>query len=426
MVRVEYPERGSVVHTIGIVADDLTGAADSAVQFAHNGWPTLLSLSDSVETVRVNAIGGKAFALVSDARALTHELARAATSQAVAKLRAAGADRLFVKVDSTGRGSLRGQVEGALESWQSASRRAVAIVCPAYPQLGRTVENGRLLVHGQNAESTAVGRDPVTPLTTGLLTEMLPGSVNLSINDGTSLTLAEKITAQILAGIRIITVNAVTDSDLALVAEATDVLGPWAIPVGSGGLAGAVSRRLGQNGCEGQDQTPPQNERVLVVISSLHEASRSQHDHLVTHADSRVLQTLAPGIEDLGSIEAISAWMALNFHPVRAAVSVVISPAERGNEMGSAPSVAAGLAQIAKAVVADGLGTTLVLVGGEGARAVLLRLGATAITISGSLHEGIPVGRIEGGALGGLTVVTKAGGFGATSALTELVAELLG
>ncbi|MBC7723509.1 MAG: hypothetical protein H7146_02005, partial [Burkholderiaceae bacterium] len=62
---------------------------------------------------------------------------------------------------------------------------------------------------------------------------------------------------------------------------------------------------------------------------------------------------------------------------------------------------------------------------GEGARAVLARFGAESVAVTAAIGEGTPIGTIDGGRLHGLTVVTKAGGFGSTSALSDLLPELL-
>ena len=72
-------------------------------------------------------------------------------------------DRLFLKIDSTARGSIDGQVAGALTAWQVDHPDAVAVICPAFPDLGRTVLDGRVLVNGQPVHETAAAADPVTP-----------------------------------------------------------------------------------------------------------------------------------------------------------------------------------------------------------------------------------------------------------------------
>ncbi|MFC9089922.1 four-carbon acid sugar kinase family protein, partial [Nocardiopsis dassonvillei] len=140
---------------VAVVADDLTGAGDTAVQFLRAGWSTELQLSPAPSTAEVVAVS-------TDSRALPAERAAHAADEAVRRLRGAGAARLYKKVDSTLRGPIRAEIDATLAAW---SPGAVAVVCPAFPATGRTVRDGVLLVDGVEVHRTAVGRDPVTPVT---------------------------------------------------------------------------------------------------------------------------------------------------------------------------------------------------------------------------------------------------------------------
>jgi uncharacterized protein YgbK (DUF1537 family) len=67
----------------------------------------------------------------------------------------------------------------------------------------------------------------------------------------------------------------------------------------------------------------------------------------------------------------------------------------------------------------------VVLTGGATARAVSHRLGATSLRLLGELEPGVPVGELQDGVWHGVTVVTKAGGFGTPDTLLD-VARALG
>jgi uncharacterized protein YgbK (DUF1537 family) len=445
--------------TVGIIADDLTGAGDSAVQFAGAGWQVSLALTESVAVTP-----GGVIAIVTDARAQPFEAARLATESAVATVRAAGIDRLFVKIDSTMRGSVDAQIRGALTAWTEAQgeaetgaeQRPFAIVCPAYPGMGRTLQVGRVLVNGVAVELTSVGRDPVTPVNTALVSALIPGSMNLAVGEDDAATVAKRIAALVAAGIEIVTVDATTDAELELIAEATVLLGPAAIPVGSAGLAMAMSK-VWAGATEatvpteatvvptGDESTGTRRaaDRILVVVSSLHDVSREQHAHLVTVDLAERVRTLAPTLEDLADEASTATWLSAEFVRSRdlPRVVVILSPAERGdlavieaneteaNQAHANPTtairVAAGLAELTASVLHEAAISALVLMGGEGARAVLGRVGAEAIRVTGAIREGIPAGVIEGGLLDGLAVVTKAGGFGDRGTLADLIPELL-
>lgn len=415
---------------VGIVADDLTGAGDSAVTFARAGWRSRLALADSVAG-RVEP--GAVSAIVTDSRALESRRAYEATASAVAELGRAGAERLFIKIDSTMRGSVADQVHGGLAAWAERCPKAFAVVCPAYPALGRTVKDGRARVDGEGVESAAAGSDPVSPVATSELAALLPGSVRIELAGDSVAGHASQIETVVAAGSRVVTIDAETDADLRAIASAIDRLGPSAVPVGSAGLAAAMAGVWAvlplPEPVDWANRISP-GERALIVASSLHEATRSQCKHLLDTLSGDQVRVFAPALGDLLEPGAAGRWIAseLAAEPRLPRVILVAAPAKRllaqdGRQASAA--IVAGLATVASAVFDRGGIGLLALLGGEGARAVLGRFGAESVRVVDAIREGIPIGVIEGGRAKGLTVVTKAGGFGGREALADVVRELL-
>ena len=415
--------------TVGIVADDLTGGGDSAVQFARDGWRTRLALT----APDGQSLGhGAVLAVVSDARAQSDPVAHADTARAVSALAESGANRLLLKIDSTMRGSAHAQIRGALESWQTRYPTAFAVVCPAYPMMGRTVQNGRVLVNGQGVETTSVGTDPVTPVTTNQLGDLIPGSTHLVLGPGTPAQHAARLRGAAQNSAAVVTVDATTDADLLALAEAVSLLGIEAVPAGSAGLAVALSRVWCPALANTALHPPAAAERVVVVVSSLHDMSRSQYAHLLAGTSTEHVRTFAPSLAVLLDPGAIAGWIEAELAavPELPAVVVVATPSERPDASvtdtpTAAVIIADGLATVTAAVFAHCAVGAVVLMGGEGARAVLDRFEAGAIRVTAAIREGIPVGLIEGGLADGLTVVTKAGGFGVTSSIADILPELL-
>jgi len=137
-------ETGSEVPTmIGLVADDFTGAADSAGVFTQHGW-TVRLLVDGVDADGIDtetdapAEPNTVLAIATGSRSLSQADAADVTARAVRRLAAAGVQRLFVKVDSTMRGPVPAQVSGAMDAWGATHPTPRAIVSPAFPAQGRT------------------------------------------------------------------------------------------------------------------------------------------------------------------------------------------------------------------------------------------------------------------------------------------------
>lgn len=337
------------------------------MQFARRGWHTSLMLgqSSSPQSKSPESV----VAVTTDCRALTNEAAERLTAGALTALMNAGIDRVFLKIDSTMRGSVAGQIAGALAAWRVRHPDARAVVCPAYPRMGRTVESNRLLVNGDPVERTPFGRDPVSPVTTSDMAALLPASLHVS------------------------TVDAATDADLMAIAASISAAGPSVIPVGSGGLAEALaatwSDGVSRDGTPRADDiiTKQKDARVLLQVSSLNPVSQTQVARL---------KAAFPG------------------------VVVLLTPAERGDSAAVAENLAREFAEQVDREQWDILG----LIGGDGARETLERLGASGIRIVDSLLEGIPLGLIVGGKVDGTPVFTKAGGFGDEDALVRIVERM--
>lgn len=359
---------------LALIADDLTGAGDASVQFATRGWDVFLPLDSTTlpgsTTPPDSSEDSFVIAMTTDSRALANGAAQDLTFDALRTLMDAGADRVFLKIDSTMRGSVRGQVAGALGAWRTRHPDARAVVCPAYPRMGRTVESGRLLVQGHPVERTPIGRDPVTPVTTSEMAALLPPSKDIDL------------------------VDAATDDELVKIAESIAAAGAAVIPVGSGGLAAAIAKvrgvRLKPDRVSQADRDRIQrrkNSRILVQVSSLNP---------VSHAQVARLKARFPD------------------------VVVLLPPAERGDSA----LVAENLAREFATQVAREEWDILGMVGGDGARATLKSLGASGIRIHDALIEGVPLGIVVGGAADGTPVFTKAGGFGDVEALVECVERM--
>ncbi|MUL41318.1 four-carbon acid sugar kinase family protein [Streptomonospora sp. PA3] len=380
---------------MAVVADDLTGANDTAVRFLRAGWSTELRLEAAADS------GADVVAVSTDSRALPPEQAAAAVADRVGGLRAAG--HLYKKVDSTLRGQIAAEVEAARRSW---AEDAVAVVCPAFPDAGRTVEDGVLLVEGTPAHRTQVGTDPVTPVSESHIPTLL-GAAQAKLDGFDAVADAARIAD---AG-PVVVADARTPADLECLAAAIAHLGPRAVPVGSAGLAAPMAQAWAAAAAPAP---------ALVVVTSLHATTRDQVDRLAEHAP--VLHCTADTFADE---DAWQEWCAAADRRLSVAGEslAVVAPQERSPRLDPA-AVARHLGALAADLAYRNAVSGFVVTGGDGARALADALGATGFALTGEVAPGIPVGTLCGGRLHGRRIVTKAGGFGAPDALLAAVAAV--
>lgn len=126
-----------------IIADDLTGALDSAVPFASRGLRVQVALGvDAVAEAAATA--PDVLAVDTRSRALAAPLAAARVEAAWAAAQRLSPRLVMKKIDSR----LKGEVAAETAALLAASGRSRAIACPAVIEQGRKVTGGRLRGRG--------------------------------------------------------------------------------------------------------------------------------------------------------------------------------------------------------------------------------------------------------------------------------------
>ncbi|MFC5752797.1 four-carbon acid sugar kinase family protein [Actinomadura rugatobispora] len=370
-----------------IVADDLTGAADSAVPFAARA-STAVALDEAWPRARVVAVD-------TDSRYSPEAVAAERVGKAVARGRADGA-RIVKKIDSTLRGNVGAEIAAAREA---AGGRVLAVVAPAFPATGRTVSGGVVRVGGEPLPGRRYGGDVVALLAAAGLRAR---RIGLDAVRGPGLD--ARFAQALRDGLDAVVCDGETDADLRAVCDAAGD-GTATLLVGSGGLTAALARTLGP--AEPVAVTAPAGP-ALVVIGSYSELARAQRAELVAGGWTPV--HVGPG--GTGADEAVRA--------VRAGLAggdVVLSvdpdaPVDRARAFATARALAA------VAVGGADAAGILAATGGETARAVLLGLGATELWPVGEPEPGVVAGRVRGT---GALFITKAGAFGDPATLARVV-----
>ena len=420
---------------LGIVADDLTGAMDTAGPLAGRGLSTLVALG--IEGLD----GGRHDVLCynTQTRNASSGDARQAVRMATRRLVRRGVRRLYKKIDST----LRGQVGPEVLAMLEESGTPSAFVAPAFPALGRSVRDGVLYVGGVPLERSDEGNDPLSVPESSSVVELLErqtgrraGLVSLADVERGDEAIERRVGILLADGCSLVVFDAVDQDQMRSIEELLAHEHPDGLLVGSGGLATAIADRIAAEPGAGVPALPPVQPGVNLVISgSLNPATAGQLDRLAQGLGTRrvamraaeVLASDATGAAELGRIA----------HEVAAAIGTgddVALEWVRPGPTGPTPHsdgmsersrrLNPALEALAPRLLRSGPVSGLVLVGGDTAHSVLAGLGAGGVALYGELLPGVPIGRVVGGDADGVTLVTKAGGFGAEDALVEVIERL--
>ena len=160
---------------VGIIADDLTGANDTALQFHIKGASTKILLD--TECIPKIKAGTEVWALSSESRNVTPKEAISRVEKAVKTFTDNFSfDYYYKKIDST----LRGNIAPETLVMLNALEYDAAIIIPAFPQEGRITVGGYHLLKGTPIGRTEIARDPLSPITESHVPTLLQSQLDES------------------------------------------------------------------------------------------------------------------------------------------------------------------------------------------------------------------------------------------------------
>ncbi|MGI4950387.1 MAG: four-carbon acid sugar kinase family protein [Janthinobacterium lividum] len=364
------------MNALRLLADDLTGALDTAAEFAaaspvatfwHGGLPASVPPSAAIDS-------GTRESTEDAARTVVAALAPLLTAGLTPRLTADEPGSIaFKKIDSLIRGQTLAELAACLPGWTRC------VLAPAFPAQGRITRGGR-----QHARAEA-GWQPVGPhLVTALRGMGLaaqPGVPGQPLPPGISVFDAE--------------------DDAALDAVAATARAEAVLWCGTGGLARALAHATA-----GRDAacSPLLPGPLLGLFGSDQPATFAQ------------LRACAPYWTHLAEDSAHD--LAARLQDGVALVSIDLPPGLP--RAAAAARIGTALHGLARALPRPG---TLLVAGGETLRGLCLALGASHLEVQGRILPGLPRAILRGGAWDGVTIVSKSGAFGPPGLFRDLLAR---
>ena len=420
-----------------VVADDMTGGGDTGAQFAKKGLRTLLVTPGISASLPADYLTWDVLVVNTHSRAMGAAQAREAVAAILQRLDLKRFGLIYKKIDSTFRGNIGAEVDAILET----SGLPVGFLTPAFPEMGRTVKDGILMVKGTPVAETEASRDPACPVQDSNLVNLLRrhSCCGIDLVDHRQVAsalglLREAVCRKRQAGAKILIFDGLERKDLEAIAEVGFGLQPLPLFIGSAGLAEAVASRFAEKirltPAAPSATTPVAH--ALVVCGSASAVSRRQLALMAQITGFPCIEIRSSFALQAPSDRAAeeetnrrTACDALRRGSVVLSVSAERTAASGVDDRLAAQAIAEELGGIAaSALTGSGVApheVALILTGGDTAMAVLAPLGFEGIEIGGELLEGIMAGRVTGGRFSGAQVVTKAGAFGKDDALLRIV-----
>lgn len=422
-----------------IIADDLTGANDTGVQFARRGLVTSVllqpdqKLAEDLDVVVID----------TDSRSLSQEEAYRKVRTVSEFLRRFPPEFVYKKIDSTMRGNIGAEIDAVYDVFQPE----LVVIAPAYPKNKRVVSGGDFYLDGKLLHMTEMAADPKTPVTSSHLPDILRVQTGRKIvqvmaedirSGGPQIQ--DRLDEAVRESAPYVVFDSLKEEDLRAIVQAVQDSRRRVVWIGSAGLANHLCKAYLK-----RQQTPvylrDSYSQVLTVVGSVNRNSRQQLQQLLKQpkVEGVEMKSHLAVQEDTTADGEQARVVALASQAIERGSHVVLytsgSPddialanskgAEYGRDSkGVSDRISRVIGQAAAALIRKHRLKALVMTGGDTAKQVCANLGVTEFQLIDEVEIGIPIGRLSGE--WPLYAVTKAGGFGTAGALSKALKKMQG
>lgn len=409
-----------------IIADDITGALDTGIQFAARGAATRVATGPDVD---VSALGGGAQVLVvvAETRHLPPRAAYEMVYGVARRASQAGVAHIYKKTDSALRGNIGAELAAAL----AGTGRPCLHFLPALPKMNRLTRGGIHYIDGCPVAESVFGRDPFEPVLHSAVAEIIAEQSGVPVFlHGPSSPSSDPGAA----GIHVY--DAASEADLRQTGER---LGPGRLGLSAGcaGFAGVLPDILGLGG--NPPSLPPLPAPLFIACASVNPVTLAQMATAEANGFTRV--HLAPEQKldkawptSAAGRAAAEGWaraaqkggrFILDVNDPEGQADTARYAAGHGLSLDDLRvGIAGNLAAIMKNVVESGLEASFLCTGGDLLLALARALGVRELTPLGELAPGVVLSEFtHGGRV--RHVISKSGGFGEPGLFVQLAADIL-
>jgi 3-dehydrotetronate 4-kinase len=393
---------------LGCIADDFTGATDLAGNLVRAGHRTALTVGPpGPGALRDGGVDAVVVALKS--RTAPPDEAVAAALETHRRLAELGCRRYWFKYCSTFDSTSEGNIGSVIDALLDAVGCDWTVVCPAFPDNGRTVYQGHLFVGDRPLHETGMRHHPLTPMTDSDLVRVLNaqtrhpvGLLPHQVLRAGDAAIREHLDTLTGRGVRLVVTDVTGNEDFPPLIRATARV---PLLTGGSGLALALpapSRPAapGERADPGEPAGPADRIDVAdgpgaVLAGSVSDATLAQTAHARRRLPHRKISPAELLADPEGTVGKALDWARRHLGPR----PVLLHSADDHREVRDAQSRFGGatvaeaieraLAACARGLLDAGAGR-LVVAGGETSGAVTAALGVDSLRIGPAIAPGVP------------------------------------
>ncbi|QPB43663.1 3-oxo-tetronate kinase [Rodentibacter haemolyticus] len=407
---------------LGVIADDFTGASDIASFLVENG----------LHTVQMNGVPNVPLTEKVDAIVISLKSRSNPVDQAVEQslnalkwLQKSGCSQFYFKYCSTFDSTSRGNIGPVTDALLDALNDDFTVITPALPVNGRTIFNGYLFVGDVLLNESGMRDHPITPMKDANLMRLMDaqakGKTGL-VSYADVILGAEHVRACFAKlkqdGFRYVVVDAVDNSQLAVLAEAVRDL---KLVTGGSGLGAYMAARL-SGGKKATDVFVPKKGRSVILSGSCSVMTNKQVEFYKEKATAIYLN-VERAIADPNYAETLLNQVLPHLDEAFAPMVYATVPPDELKQIQSkfggdkaSLAIEQTFAKLAQLLKSNAGVENFITAGGETSSIVVQQLGFSGFQIGKQIAPGVPWLKVLGEST---ALALKSGNFGKESFFTD-------
>lgn len=409
-----------------IIADDLTGALDTGVQFAASGAVTRVVTNINYDYSDAEEV--KVLVMDAETRHLDSREAYKVVYNITKKAILCGIPYIYKKTDSALRGNLGSELTAVLHAAEAESLSFF----PAFPKMKRITVGGVHYIDGVPASESVFGKDPYEPVTCSYIPDLIKEQSMVKV------TLAEEVESRAKSEDvpEIIVWNAQTDEDLEKLGQRLYKENKLHVMAGCAGFAAVLPKLLGLNGRP--SKIPDFIQRFLVVCGSVNPITLSQLEFAEANGFFRINLSAEEklgeeyweceeGLKRLDYLRKLIETKSCSILDSNDLLGTSLTKEYADKHNMSTEeirvSIAKNLGHILKELISRGLKATMMITGGDTLIGCMKQMGVYEMEPICELTPGIVLSRFNIQSTE-CHVLSKSGGFGSKQLLTNLAKQI--
>ena len=408
---------------IAVIADDLTGANDTGVQYKKSGYKTIVKINsdfnmndiENYDVVSINA----------DSRILDMKSGYIKVLNIADRFNDIEYEYIYKKMDSVFRGNIGTEIEAVLD----AVNPDITLAAPSFPANRRVVKNGYSYMLNDEGE---LGKSIIN------VTELIQRELNRSIEnisldivrEGTD-HLISYIESRLQDGVNVFLADAINDGDLKIIAEVYKKINKKVVFCGSAGLAqqlAIINPKMTEIDYVNEDGI------TLLVVGTRNKSTLSQTNNIKEAYNLPVFDVNVSEIIDGKQDNLIKRIIdEVNCYITKGNKLIILKTSkddeiefeeslkQDSNEVMKSQKIVKTLGAIVKQLNKLVNLKYIVSTGGDTSMQICKSLNAQGIELIDEIEPGIPIGKIVGGDADGTLIVTKSGGFGTDNVFIKIM-----